>query len=135
MLHWREIEALHDAGIYVEAHTATHPDLRQLSDDALVAECDCAHEAITSVLGRRPRYFAYPYGFNDTRVRSFTRKRYVGCVTADLRILRQTEDPVALPRLETYYFRNDIFFRNLQSPATLAYIALRRVFRQCRSAF
>src|SRR5437868_7585413 len=42
MLHWREIEALQGAGIHIEAHTASHPDLRQLSDDALWAECDRA---------------------------------------------------------------------------------------------
>jgi peptidoglycan/xylan/chitin deacetylase (PgdA/CDA1 family) len=133
MLQWREIEVLHAAGIRVEAHTATHPDLTQLSDDALVSECDCANESITSMLGRRPRYFAYPYGFNDTRVRSLTRKRYIGCVTTDLRVLQEKEDSAALPRLEAYYFRNDILFHNLQSSATLAYIALRRVIRRCRS--
>ena len=87
-------------------------------------------ETITSMLGKRPRYFAYPYGFNDLRLRSFARKRYVGSVTADVRILRQKEDPAALPRLESYYFRKDFLFSNLQSSATLAYIALRRVFRQ-----
>jgi len=133
MLRWREIEALHDAGIQIEAHTANHPDLRQLSDAALQAECDQADETITSMLGKKPRYFAYPYGSNDSRVRSFARKRYIGSLTADLRILRQKEDPAALPRLESYYFRKDFLFSNLQSPATLAYIALRRVFRQLKS--
>jgi peptidoglycan/xylan/chitin deacetylase (PgdA/CDA1 family) len=133
MLHWREIEALQGAGIRIEAHTASHPDLRQLSDDALWAECDRADEAIASMLGARPRYFAYPYGFNDTRVRSFARERYVGSVTADVRMLRQTEDPAALPRLETYYLRKEFLFRNLQSPATHGYIALRRAFRWFRT--
>jgi peptidoglycan/xylan/chitin deacetylase (PgdA/CDA1 family) len=135
MLRWREIEALHEAEIQVEAHTANHPDLRQLSDDALRAECDRADETITSILGKRPRYFAYPYGFNDARLRSFTRKRYNASVTADLRILRPKEDPAALPRLESYYFRKEFLISNLQSPATFAYIALRRVFRQFKSFF
>jgi len=133
MLHWREIEALQGAGIHIEAHTASHPDLRQLSDGALWAECDRADEIIASMLGVRPRYFAYPYGFNDTRVRSFARQRYIGSVTADVRMLRPTEDRAALPRLETYYLRKELLFRNLQSPATHAYIALRRAFRRFRS--
>lgn len=133
MLRWREIEALHDAGVHIEAHTANHPDLRRLSDNALQEECDRADETIASILGTRPRYFAYPYGFNDTRVRSFARERYVGSVTADLRMLRQKEDPAALPRLETYYFRKEFLIRNLHTPATLAYVALRRVFREFRS--
>ena len=133
MLRWRDIEALQRSGIHIEAHTASHPDLRQLSDDALWGECDCADETIASTLGVRPRYFAYPYGFNDTRVRSFARERYVGSVTTDARMLRHEEDPAALPRLETYYFRKEFLFRNLQSPVTLAYIALRRAFRRFRS--
>jgi peptidoglycan/xylan/chitin deacetylase (PgdA/CDA1 family) len=133
MLQWREIEALHGAGIHIEAHTASHPDLRQLSNYALSEECNRADETIRSMLGVRPRYFAYPYGFNDARVRSYARQRYVGSVTADMRVLRRREDPAALPRLETFYLRKEFLFRNLQSPATNAYIALRRAVRRFRS--
>jgi peptidoglycan/xylan/chitin deacetylase (PgdA/CDA1 family) len=133
MLQWRDIEALRAGGVHVEAHTATHPDLRQLSDDALHTECERADDAIASILGVRPRYFAYPYGFNDTRLRSFARERYVGSVTADLRMLQQKEDPAALPRLETYYFRKEFLFHNLESPPTLLYVALRRALRWLRN--
>jgi peptidoglycan/xylan/chitin deacetylase (PgdA/CDA1 family) len=132
MLRWREIEALQSAGVHIEAHTASHPDLRQLSDDALRAECARADETIASALGVRPRYFAYPYGFNDMRVRSFARERYIGTVTTDMRMLRQKEDPAALPRLDTYYFRKEFLFRNVQSLPTLAYVALWRALRRLR---
>jgi peptidoglycan/xylan/chitin deacetylase (PgdA/CDA1 family) len=135
MLRWREIEALQDAGVHIEAHTESHPDLRRLSDDALREECERADETIASVLGIRPRYFAYPYGFNDTRVRSFTRERYVGSLTGEIRMLRHEEDPAALPRLETYYFRKEILFRNLDSIPTLAYISFRRGLRRFRHVF
>ena len=135
MLRWREIEALQDAGVHIEAHTESHPDLRRLSDDALREECERADETIASVLGIRPRYFAYPYGFNDTRVRSFTRERYVGSLTGEIRMLRHEEDPAALPRLETYYFRKEFLFRNLQSIPTLAYVSLRRTLRRFRHVF
>jgi len=130
MLRWREIEALQRAGIHIETHTESHPDLRQLSQDALRAECERADETIASILGRRPRYFAYPYGLNDTRVRSFARERYAGSLTADVRMLRQEEDLAALPRLETYYFRKEFLFRNLQSIPTLAYVSLRRTLQR-----
>ena len=79
MLRWREIEALQQCrDPHRGAYGESHPDLRQLSDDALRAECERADETIASILGVRPRYFAYPYGLNDTRVRSFARERYVG---------------------------------------------------------
>ena len=76
MLRWSEIEALQKMGMRIEAHTASHPDLRQLSDAAVRAECESADETIVSRLGVRPRYFAYPYGRSNARVRAFTRDRY-----------------------------------------------------------
>ena len=39
-LRWAEIEALKGMGMHIEAHTASHPDLRQLSDAAVRAECE-----------------------------------------------------------------------------------------------
>jgi peptidoglycan/xylan/chitin deacetylase (PgdA/CDA1 family) len=133
MLRWPEIEALHGAGVHVEAHTASHPDVRRLSDDALHAECESADETISSRLGVRPRYFAYPYGFNNARVRSFARDRYVGSLTADMRMLRRKEDAAALPRLETYYFQSESVFRDLQSLQTRAYVTVRRSLRRLRN--
>jgi hypothetical protein len=45
-------------------------------------------------------------------------------------MLRQKEDAAALSRLETYYFRKEFLFRNLQSIPTLAYVSLRRTLRR-----
>ena len=133
MLRWSEIEALQRAGIHIEAHTASHPDLRQLSDDALRDECESADETIASRLGVRPRYFAYPYGLNDTRVRSFARERYCGSLTTDLRMLRRQEDKAALPRLDAYYLRHEIIFSDLRAPHARAFLGLRRAIRLLRN--
>ena len=94
-------------GMHIEAHTASHPDLRQLSDAAVRAECESSDETIEARLGVRPRYFAYPYGRSSARVRDFVRSRYAGSVTTDLRMLRQEEDSAALPRLDAYYRATD----------------------------
>ena len=96
-LRWHEIEALHGMGMRIEAHTASHPDLCRLSDDAVRAECESADETIEARLGVRPRYFAYPYGRSNARVRAFTRTRYAGSFTTDLRMLRHQEDTAELP--------------------------------------
>jgi peptidoglycan/xylan/chitin deacetylase (PgdA/CDA1 family) len=134
MLRWPEIEAMCGAGMRIESHTASHPDLRQLSDDGLRAECENADEIIASRLGNRPRYFAYPYGHNNARVRDFARGRYVGSLTTDLRMLRPTEDMAALPRLDTYYLRSEFIFRDLLAPHARAYLALRKAIRHLRNA-
>ena len=133
MLHWSEIEALQRAGMRIEAHTVNHPDLRQLSDAELRDECEGADEAIASRLGVRPRYFAYPYGHNDARVRAFARDRYCGSLTADLRMLRREEDKAALPRLDAYYLRRELIFGDLRSLRSLAFLGLRRALRLLRN--
>ena len=61
---------LQASGFRIEAHTANHPDLRSLSDAEIEAEMEAADAAIEARLGRRPRFFAYPYGYHDSRVRA-----------------------------------------------------------------
>jgi peptidoglycan/xylan/chitin deacetylase (PgdA/CDA1 family) len=132
MLRWSEIEALHKMGMRIEAHTASHPDFCQLSDAAVRAECEGADETILSRLGVRPRYFAYPYGSSNARVRAFTRDRYAGSFTTDLRMLLHHEDSAALPRLDAYYIRHKLIFDDLRSLHTYAFLAFRRALRGLR---
>jgi peptidoglycan/xylan/chitin deacetylase (PgdA/CDA1 family) len=132
-LRWHEIEALHGMGIRIEAHTASHPDLCRLSDDAVRAECESADETIEARLGVRPRYFAYPYGRSNARVRAFTRTRYAGSLTTDLRMLRHQEDTAELPRLDAYYLRHRLIFDDLRSLHTRAFLAFRRALRRVRT--
>src|SRR5438128_285874 len=75
LMDWDQLEALQSAGFRIEGHTASHPDLRKLPDAEIGAEMEEADAAIKSRLGRRPRYFAYPYGFHDSRVRAVARTR------------------------------------------------------------
>lgn len=133
MLQWPEIGTLQSAGMRIEAHTVSHPDLRQLSDAALRDECERADETIASRLGVGPRYFAYPYGHNDARVRAFVRDRYCGSLTTDLRMLRSEEDKAALPRIDAYYLRREIIFSDLRVLHTRAFLGLRRALRLLRN--
>lgn len=133
MLQWPEIETLQEAGVRVEAHTVRHPDLCRLSDAALRDECESADETIASRLGVRPRYFAYPYGLSDARVRAFARERYCGSLTTDLRMLRREEDEAALPRLDAFYLRHEMIFTDLRALHSRAFLALRRVLRPLRN--
>jgi peptidoglycan/xylan/chitin deacetylase (PgdA/CDA1 family) len=133
MLKWSEVEMLQTKGVRVEAHTVNHPDLRWLSDEALREECEAADAAIATRLGVVPRYFAYPYGWSDRRIRDFTRSRYRGGLTGDLRILTSVEDMTALPRLDGYYLRHEMIFGGLEAPLARAFLALRRRLRQFRA--
>ncbi len=134
MLDWPRIEALHAGGVRIESHTARHPDLRAVDEEAIEEECREADEVIAQRLGRPPRYFAYPYGFHDARVRSVIARRYQAGLTTELRVLGAGEDRSALPRLDSYYLRPAWAHHNLDAPTTRAYLRLRHWLRRLRAA-
>lgn len=133
MLRWSEIETLQAAGVRIEAHTVSHPDLRTQNNDDLQSECEGADGTIATRLGRRPRYFAYPYGYSDARVRAFVRGRYEGSLAGGDRALRSKEDTAELPRLNSYYLRPEWTFRDLRSWRARAYLELRGAIRRLRT--
>lgn len=138
MLNWDEIGALHAAGVAIECHTRTHPDMRTLSESQMQEECGQADELIGNRLGRRPAYFAYPFGYHNRKVRDFARPRYRGAVTTELRPLGRQVDSAALPRLDAYYLQSGRLIRALDTPWLQGYLAARNLLRnvkgsQCRA--
>jgi len=132
MLSWDDVEKLHHSGVIIDAHTHQHPDMRKLTLNEMEDECEMADDLIESKLGRRPKYFAYPYGYKDNHVCDFVRSRYKATVTTELRMLRSHEDSANLPRLDSYYLKADWLQDNLSSPVSKAYISLRSVMRSLR---
>jgi peptidoglycan/xylan/chitin deacetylase (PgdA/CDA1 family) len=132
LMDWKQLEAIQAGGFRIEAHTASHPDLRTLSDDAVEGEMEEADAAIESRLGRRPRYFAYPYGYHDERIRSLAGMRYRAAFTTKLDYLSPDANTEALPRLDTHYLRSPSLVRALAGGPAHAYIGLRRALRRLR---
>ena len=132
LMDWSQLEAIQSAGFRIEAHTASHPDLRALPDEAIDAEMEEADEVIERRLGRRPQYFAYPYGYHDERVRAIARRRYRAAFTTKLDYLGGNVGLDELPRLDTHYLRSPALTRSLATQPTRAYIAFRRALRRLR---
>jgi peptidoglycan/xylan/chitin deacetylase (PgdA/CDA1 family) len=132
MLSWSQVEALHAAGVSIEGHTANHPDLRSLSEAAIEAEMEAADALIERRVGRRPTYFAYPYGHFDAKARAVARRRYAAAFTTRLAGLEGGEPADALPRLDSHYLRSPWLTKRLNSPAARSSIALRRRIRVLR---
>ena len=132
MLDWGHVEDLHRAGMQIESHTHTHPDLRTVDEATIDAECERADRLVEERLGRRPAHFAYPYGRHDARARDRVRARYRSAVTVALRELHGGEDRAALPRIDTYYLRTPWVASHLERPLPRAYLALRGVLRRLR---
>lgn len=69
MLTWQQIKEMHRHGIEFGGHTLTHPRLTQLDEETAAREISECKQAIEDRLGAECRYFAYPYGLFDTRIR------------------------------------------------------------------
>lgn len=134
MLDWDAIVALHDAGVAIESHTHGHGDCRTLSDAEIDDECATADALIERRVGRRPRYFAYPFGYHDRRVRERIGSRYAAAFTTALAPLAPGQDRSRLPRLDAHYLRSPRWYERLDAPATRSYLMLRRALRIVRGS-
>ncbi len=67
-LTWDMAREMAEAGMSIESHSRTHPDLRGRSFQFLVWEILGPIEAITHHTGQRPRFFCYPAGKYDRDV-------------------------------------------------------------------
>jgi peptidoglycan/xylan/chitin deacetylase (PgdA/CDA1 family) len=133
-LNWDMVTRLHESGVVIESHTRAHPDLRTLSDSAIDAECNAADEAIERHVGRRPRYFAYPFGYHDRRVVSRIGARYAAAFTTQMSILSNDDATAKLPRLDAHYLRSSLVVRDLAGPLARGYIGVRRLLRILRGS-
>lgn len=67
-LDWYQIKELARAGVEFGSHSASHSDLRSLSDDRLMHEIEASKKTIEDRLGKQVNFFAYPFGRFDSRV-------------------------------------------------------------------
>lgn len=133
MMNWENIAACYAAGMQIENHTVSHPNLCRLSSAQIEDECEQSDIDIESRLGYRPNHFAYPYGAYDERVAEVVGRRYKTSVTTVLLPLKRQFSAAALPRLDSYYLQNKRSYRHFFSPGASAYLRLRYWLRAVRN--
>ena len=73
MMNWNDLAALRSEGHYIGSHTHTHNALTGIDNDVeLKKELVMPREIIQQKLGYLPVSIAYPFGFNNARVRQMT---------------------------------------------------------------
>lgn len=65
---WEQLREMADAGMSIQSHTVSHPDLPSASDGRLRSELVDSRTAIQQALGRPVYAVAYPAGSYDQRV-------------------------------------------------------------------
>jgi peptidoglycan/xylan/chitin deacetylase (PgdA/CDA1 family) len=81
MVTWDQVREMERAGIQFGSHTATHPVLTSLDDEAILHELVRSRERLVLELAQPIEWFCYPKGIYDTRALMVARDRYTGAVT------------------------------------------------------
>jgi peptidoglycan/xylan/chitin deacetylase (PgdA/CDA1 family) len=100
MLSWDQVRELAAGQVEIGGHSHTHPQLDQLTDDALRSEVLRCKEIIADELGTRPASFAYPYGYSSRRVRHVVRETgFAQSLAVGNGLARRRQGPYALQRV------------------------------------
>jgi peptidoglycan/xylan/chitin deacetylase (PgdA/CDA1 family) len=101
---WEQLRDLAARGVEIGSHTMTHPHLPRLTDEELERELRDSRAALEARLGRPCRFFAYPFGDEDERVREAVRSAGYEAAFA-IKSDEQSVVRFALPRV--CLFRSD----------------------------
>lgn len=81
---WEMIMELSFAGMRIEPHSLTHPDLRGYTVDANKHEMRASRDRIEAFVGYEPRFFAYPSGkYDENSVQAAEELGFWGAVTTN----------------------------------------------------
>jgi peptidoglycan/xylan/chitin deacetylase (PgdA/CDA1 family) len=120
------------SGVDIGGHTRHHHDLTSLPSAQLAEEVAGCADWVETMTGRRPRHFAYPYGAVDDRSAVAVRDVFALACTTDFRAVAQGDDPVRLPRLDAWYFRDEGQLEQWGTPAFRHRLWLRAQGRRVR---
>ncbi len=132
-VNWSNVGELHREGITFGAHTATHPNLAQVTQQRAGQEILDSKFAIEDRLREPVEQFCYPYGVSTDPLRQFVGEHFeIGCST-ELDYLSSSSSREHLERLDAYYLQGrpvDLLFAR----SSRAYIGARRFLRRCRQS-
>jgi peptidoglycan/xylan/chitin deacetylase (PgdA/CDA1 family) len=81
-LDWDMVEEMAAAGMRIEPHSKTHPDLSEAEREYVVYEALGSQETIAAHIGYTPRYFCYPGGdYNEETMSIIEELDFWGAVT------------------------------------------------------
>lgn len=135
LMGWDDLRSLAARGFEIGGHSVSHRRLDRLSSADRQREIAGCRESLALKLETDPYAFAFPYGAcDDDSVVAASQVFSVTCTT-ELSVLSKRESRHALPRLDTYYFRDSTLLEDWGTPRFRSYVAIRNAGRRVRSAF
>jgi peptidoglycan/xylan/chitin deacetylase (PgdA/CDA1 family) len=132
LMTWDAVGDVKGRGATIGAHGASHRSLKGLSREALEAELAECVAAIESNTGARPTTLAYPYGDFDEGAINAASDKFAAACTTEFSLVTDSSRPHALPRLDSYYFRDNDMLSRFGSREFAAWVAVRGAARTVR---
>jgi peptidoglycan/xylan/chitin deacetylase (PgdA/CDA1 family) len=101
---WDQVIEMHHAGMDIQSHTRTHPDLRGLSNVQLLWQILGSREAIEARLDKQVHFFCYPAGRYDANtIRALQEFGYWAAVTTQYGATHSSDGLFTLKRIRIRY--------------------------------
>ena len=133
LMDWNHLREVQSCGIELGTHTATHPRLSRIQPKQAEEEMLRCRDRIEQRTGAPAPIVCYPFGDSDATVRDYAARHFrMGCGTS-LSAVTGSADVMNLPRIDTYYVRNQRLFESLTRLDGAAYLFARRALRAVRT--
>jgi peptidoglycan/xylan/chitin deacetylase (PgdA/CDA1 family) len=132
MLRWDQIKEMAHSVFDIQAHTQTHPALTQLSSETARKELAGCKLDIEDRLGKKVRFFAYPYGRLNNGIYELAREHFDAACSTNFGFAYLNSDCHLLERIDMYYFSGMFSSTVFGSPFCRPYLRLRQLIRNAR---
>ena len=103
-LTWDNLREMQAAGMDVQAHSVTHPNLKAIAASDALREITRCREQIGEQLGEEPEVFAYPFGEYDAKLMEMVKSAgYLGAFSTDPGTTFDDAGVYKLPRVLVTY--------------------------------
>jgi peptidoglycan/xylan/chitin deacetylase (PgdA/CDA1 family) len=133
LMDWVTVTELARSGIEFGGHGVTHMDLTRLAPDERREEIASSARHLAERLGRRPAFFAAPYGRVNAGVIADIRHSYDAAFGTRFAPAERTCDRFDVPRIEMHYFRDAGRWRDFLA-GRRGYFLARRALRSVKVA-
>lgn len=133
LMDWPTVTELARSGIEFGGHGVTHTDLTRLAADARREEIAASARHLAERLGRRPAFFAAPYGRVNSDVIGDIRRCYDAAFGTRFAPAKPGCDRFDVPRIEMHYFRDARRWRDFLA-GRRGYFLARRALRSVKVA-
>ena len=130
MLSWKEVEEMGRYHVEIGAHTHSHPNLIELPQIEMEKEVLTSKRKIEEKTGNPCRFFAYPFGKAEGRMKGFVASEFIAACSTRLDRVTPRSDIHLLERVGVGYVHHLSAFKAVISSSLPLFLSLKRGYRK-----